>query len=328
MYVTDLETVLITGGAGFIGSNLAHELVKQDVNVRILDSFSDEYGANHKNLSEIEQQIRVIRGDVCDNNLVSDLVSDVDVVFHLAAQLSRTISMEQPQTDIKTNCQGTITVLEAVRQHNPTAKVIYTGSQAVFGKPAELPLTETTPTDPIDIYGTNKLAAEQYCKNYSRSHDLFTTTLRLTNVYGPRSQLSNPNYGVINNFINAALQGEPLTVFEPGTMKRDPIFVSDVVEALLRAADCKEANGESFVIGSGSPVTIKELANHIVDISGNGIVETTPWPEEWERIKVGDIYVDPEKASKLLDWTATTDLNTGLERTLDYSESHRDAYLP
>lgn len=321
------SSALITGGAGFIGSNLMHSLVDQGVDVTLLDSMSEEYGANRRNLSPISDEIELRVGDVRDKETVSNLVKDVDVVFHLAAQLSRPMSMEEPERDIDINCNGTITVLETVRKYNPTAKVVYTGSQAAFGEPSELPITETTDDNPVDIYGVNKLAGEHYCNVYYRAHGLKTTTVRLTNVYGPRAQLINANYGVINKFLRLALEEEQLTVYEPGTMKRDPIFVDDVVRALILAAESADANGEMFVIGSGNPVTIYELAETIVEVAGKGRVEMVPWPEDWESIRIGDIYTKPTYAYETLDWKPSTELEDGMEQTVTFYENHQDTYL-
>lgn len=326
-HLTEGSSALITGGAGFIGSNLMHSLLNRGVDVTLLDTMDETYGANRENIYPKSDDIELYVGDVRDKEVVSQLVTDIDVVFHLAAQLSRPISMEEPEHDIAINCNGTITVLDAVRNHNPTAKVIYTGSQAAFGDPPELPITETTEENPVDIYGVNKLAAEHYCQVYHRAYELETTTVRLTNVYGPRAQLINANYGVINKFLRLALEDEHLTVYEPGTMKRDPIFVDDVVRALILATENPEASGEMFVVGSGKPVTIYELAETIVEVVGKGRVEMVPWPDDWESIRIGDIYTAPAHARETLGWDPSTGLEEGLEKTVAFYERHRDAYL-
>lgn len=321
------DSALITGGAGFIGSNLAHFLLARGVEITILDTMSDEYGANRRNLFPAFDEVELCVGDVRDETTVSKLVEGVDAVFHLAAQLSRPISMDKPKRDIEINCKGTVTILEAVRKHNPDAKVVYTGSQAAYGEPTELPLTESVAPNPVDVYGANKLAAEQYCNVYHRAHGIDTTTVRLTNVYGPRAQLSNPNYGVINKFIKLSIKDKNLTVYEPGTMKRDPVFVNDVVRALVSAAESPEANGEMFVIASGESVTIHKLAQTIVDTVGTGTVEMVPWPEDWDSIRVGDIHADPAYAQNVLGWESTTGLKAGLRETVEYYQVNQDAYL-
>lgn len=322
------EQVLITGGAGFIGSNLAHKLVEEGNEVTILDTMDERYGANQTNICQIRDKINFVRGDVRDPEIVSQLIDNVDVVFHMAAQLSRTRSMVDPIVDIDINCCGMATVLQAIQKHNPEARLVFTSSQAVYGVPNERPLTEDSVPDPIDIYGANKLAAEKYCSVYATAHDIETFVLRLTNVYGPRAQLQNPEYGVINRFIRLALQGETLPVYEPGTMKRDPIYIGDVVSGLLAAAQSNdETVGEPLLLASGVAWSIRDLAEAIVDIAGSGEVEIVPWPEDWDSIRIGDITTDPTKTKDLLKWEPRTNFQDGLETTIRYYKRHWDDYV-
>lgn len=321
-----LNTALITGGAGFIGSNLAHELVNKEVDVTILDTMSNKYGANKANLDPIQSEVDLVIGDVRDEDIVAELVNNVDAVFHLAAQLSRPISMENPEHDLDINCRGTLTVLEAVRKENPDIPVVYTSSQAIFGKPVELPATEETPPNPVDIYGTHKLAGEQYCRVYHQAYGIGTISLRLTNVYGPRAQLDNPNYGVINKFLRLALKDETLSVYKPGTMIRDPIFVDDVVHVLVSVVE-RDVSGETFVIGSEQQVPIRELAKTIVETVGKGSVKLVPWPDKWASIRIGDIYVDASKARNRLDWEPQVKLISGLKQTFEYYRDRFDQYI-
>lgn len=327
MNIGNIDTALITGGAGFIGSNLAIRLSDHDIDITILDSMNEEYGGNQKNLKPIAGDIELRVGDIRDKDIIRELIKDVDIIFHLAAQLSRPISMNHPEEDIDINCRGTINLLEALRKHNPQARFVYTGSQATFGKPTELPITEETADKPVDIYGANKLAAEHYGRIYNSAHGIPTVSLRLTNVYGPRAQLSNPNYGVINKFLRRALEDKILTVYEPGTMRRDPIFVDDVTDALVRAAIEPDAVGKTFVIGSCSPVSIRHLAEQIVEIVETGRVEMTDWPDDWASIRVGDIYVNPDRAYEVLGWEPRTELDEGLRQTVDFYQQHKEAYL-
>lgn len=324
-----VDAALVTGGYGFIGSNLATALSNRDVSVTVLDTMGKPYGSNPANLDLSDPNLEHVHGDVRDEKTVRDVASDVDVVFHLAAQLSRPRSLEDPRHDIDVNCNGTITVLETLKRENPTASLVFTGSQAEFGVPDELPLSEDVAERPIDVYGANKLAAEHYCDVYREVHGIDCTTLRLSNVYGPRANLQNVNYGVINKFLRLALEDEQLTVFEPGTMKRDPIFVGDVVRALIAAATTPstERTRSSYVVGTGEPVTVRGIAEHIVEVAGSGTVEIVPWPDDWDSIRVGDLYMDPSAAMADLDWEPTVSFEDGLEETVAFYLSHWDAYL-
>lgn len=318
--------VLVTGGLGFIGSNLVHRLVESGSDVTVLDSVDDEYGGNWFNVAKVEDSIDVAIGDIRDEGTIIDLIDGKDFIFHLAAQLSRPISISDPQFDVTVNCTGSLNVLQGARESSTNPIVVFTSSQAVFGSPSELPLTEESPDDPIDIYGANKSAAENYFNIYQQVHGVSTRSVRLTNVYGPRAQLDNPKYGVINKFVRLAFQGETLTVYEPGTMRRDPVFVGDVIDGLLLAGTEGDA-GEDYIIGSGKSFTIKALASTIVDAVGQGSVELTEWPEDWDSIRVGDIEVDNTKARRELGWEPNVSLKEGMKRTADYFDGNLNEYF-
>jgi UDP-glucose 4-epimerase len=321
------KRVLITGGLGFIGSTLTHTLVDAGANVTIFDARLSEYGSNPTNIREIRDEVQVVEGDVREAKAVATLVQSSDVVFHLAAQLSRTVSNEQPDVDAGINCIGLLNVLSAASSCEDPPRVVFTSSQAVVGRPPTLPLDESTRAAPRDIYGVNKRAGELYCDVYTDTHDVPTVVSRLTNVYGPRAQLSNPNYGVIHNFIASALKDETLTVFEPGTMQRDFIHVDDVVTGLLELGRADSAIGERYILGTGRPTTIKWLAETIVDIAGSGAVELVPWPDEWDSIRVGDLYADPSSMKEQFGWEATTYLENGLRGTIEFYREYSTDYL-
>jgi UDP-glucose 4-epimerase len=319
--------VLITGGAGFIGSNLSRALVGKCANVTILDQFLQEYGSNTTNLEGIDDQIQIIEGDVRDLGTVTDAVSEADVVFHLASQLSRTVSNEQPSKDIEINCVGTMNVLQAASNRETKPRVVFTSSQAVIGQPPSIPITEETRSKPIDVYGANKRASEHYADIFHRVHEVPTVVFRLTNVYGPRAQLNNPNYGVINRFIRLALQDETLPVFQPGEMTRDFVYVDDVVRALLKGGISHDVVGERYIVGSGTGTSIIKLANLIVTHAGKGDVELVSWPEEWDSIRIGDLVSDPAKLQRDTGWEPKIKLTDGVKQMLSYYEEHIDSYL-
>lgn len=320
--------VIITGGMGFIGSNLARSLVERDVTVHIIDAELPEYGANRANISDVESEVDIHTFDIRDQERLKSLFEKIQpaAVFHLAAQLSRPISVSDPLTDVDINCTGTINVLEAVKDHCPDASVLFTSSQAVYGVPESLPLTEKTETSPIDIYGANKLAGEKYCDVYTKVHGIDIKTIRLTNVYGPRAQLDNPKYGVINKFIRNAITDTELPVYKPGTMLRDFVFIDDVISAILAITSDGES-GDTYLVGSGTSTSIKELAQTIVDRTGSGEVTMVDWPDDWGGIRVGDITIETEKATTTTEWEPETTLLEGVDRTVEYYSTHLEQYL-
>jgi nucleoside-diphosphate-sugar epimerase len=321
------QQVLITGGAGFIGSNLANSLVEENHHVTILDSFEDSYGSNIFNLNQIEERIDIVREDIRDLEKMDVDLVDFDVIFHLAAQLSRTTSLEEPLRDTSINALGTLTLLDQLKELTDPPRFVFTSSQAVYGSPDNLPLTRKSPTKPVDIYGANKQVAERYCEIFSEIHGVPTVSARLTNVYGPRAQLSNPNYGVVNQFIRASLQNETLTVFKPGTMTRDLIHVSDVVSGLRSCASSDKVLGEQVLLSSGNSISVKELANTIVKIAESGNVRLVDWPDDWDSIKIGSLFTSPEESEELLGWRAEVSLKEGLKDTISYYNRNKDKYL-
>ncbi|MEM2293846.1 MAG: SDR family NAD(P)-dependent oxidoreductase [Nitrososphaerota archaeon] len=319
--------VLITGGLGFIGSNLAHKLVSLGAEVKIYDALLEGYGANLANIREIKDKVEVIIGDIREYKKLKEVIKDSDVVFHCAAQVSRIDSMSNPWLDININCVGTINVLEAVKESSKETKVIYTSSRAVAGLAKKLPVDEETPPNPVDIYGADKHVAEMYCKIYHRAYGLKTTILRLTNCYGPRAQMKTPRYGVINWFIKMALENKILTVYHPGTMLRDYVYVDDAIDALILAAQNNEAVNEIFYVTSGNPITLVELANMIVRIANGGEVKIVKSQKEWELIEIGDFYATYDKIKKKLGWYPKTDIETGLRETIQFYKERWSDYL-
>jgi nucleoside-diphosphate-sugar epimerase len=316
--------ILITGGKGFIGSHLADELVSRGANVTILDCHREHSGANDANIEDLGGSVTFLEESVEDATAVEEAVRGQDLIFHLAAQVSRVESNKNPQSDVQTNCIGTLNVLKAVQNSENSPRVVFTSSRAVYGISQENPISEDHETEPLDIYGANKLAAEKYCKIYNRE-GVETVIARLANVYGPRAQVHDTNYGVINVFARRAIEDETLTVFEPGTMKRDCVFVTDAVEVLIALGTHGE-RGEVYNVGTGQGHTILEIAEYLVDISGSGDVELVPWPDDWEGLKVGDFIADNSKLTEDLNWQPKTDLETGLEKTVQFYESNLEAY--
>jgi UDP-glucose 4-epimerase len=318
--------VLITGGLGFIGSNLAQALVGLGADVTLYDALLREYGANWVNIEEIRNKVNVVVGDVRDYDKLKSLVAEANIIFHCASQVSRLLSMSNPELDIGINCIGTINVLEAARNSkNNEVKVIYPGSRASAGLAKKLPVDEETPVDPVDIYGVNKLASEMYLKIYHNTYGLKTTTLRLNNCYGPRAQMKTPNYGIAQWFIRMALEDKTLTVYHPGTMLRDYVYIDDVVKGLILVSQHNKAVGEMFYVGSEKPISIMDLAKKIVNIAHSGKIEMVSSPKEWSAIEIGDFYSSYAKIEKL-GWKPETNIETGLKKAIEFYRERLQLY--
>src|SRR4051794_5392615 len=225
---------LITGGLGFIGSNLAIRLADLGARVTLVDAMIPEYGGNLFNIEPVRDRVVVNFGDVCDRLAMNWLVKGQDYVFHLAGQVSHVMSMTDPFPDIEFNIKGTAVVMEAIRHHNPRAKVVFTGTRGQYGPAVRLPVDESAPTNPKAIYEISNLTAEKIIQVYHHTHGIRAVLLRLTNVYGPRAQMRHSQYGVVNWFVRQALDGVPMKVFGDGKILRDFLFVDDCVDALVR----------------------------------------------------------------------------------------------
>jgi len=319
--------VLVTGGLGFVGSNVANRLVELGADVTVLDAELPKMGSNRANVADVRDEITVVEADVRDEEAVRAHVRESDVVYHCAAQLSRLVANEEPGTDVDINCKGVVNVLEAAADAEPAPHVVFTSSLAVFGRPASVPVDESTEIRPIDMYGANKRAGEHYCRIYWEMEDVPTTVVRPANVYGPRAPLSVDGYGVQNQFVASALRDETLTVFEPGTTLRDYVYVGDATDALVELAGAEQTFGEEYVLGRGEGTTLEELAEAAVEAAGAGEVEMVPWPEEWDEVSRGDVVTDPSKLETDVDWQPTVDLETGLRETVAFYRSRKDDYL-
>jgi len=318
--------VLVTGGLGFVGSNLAHRLVDEGATVTLYDARLPHLGANDANVEGIREAVTVVEADVRDVDRIAEAVTAADVVFHCAAQNDRTYARDHAGVDVDVNCRGTVNVLEAAAGADPSPRVVFTSSLAVYGRIDRLPVDEETPRDPIDLYGANKQAAEQYCRIYRRLDDVPTVICRLPNVYGPRAPIDR-GFGIQGTFVANAVRDETLTVFEPGSVQRDLLHVEDVVDVLVRLATAEQVVGETYVLGSGEGTTLLELAEAAVAAADAGEVELVPWPEDWREIERGDVYTDPTKLREELGWDPSIDLETGLAETIAFYRANREAYL-
>ena len=319
--------VMITGGLGFIGSNLAHRLVALGADVIIIDSLIPDYGGNLHNIAGLEDRLRVNIADVRQANTMNYLVQGRDVIFNLAGQVSHIDSMRDPHTDLEINCRSQLTLLEACRHHNPDAKVVYASTRQIYGKPDVLPVTERHLVRPTDVNGINKAAGEYYHLVYNNVFGVRACSLRLTNVYGPRQLLKHNRQGFIGWFIRLAIEDQEIQVFGDGSQVRDFVYVEDAAEAFLLAGATDAVNGEVFNVGGDEPTSHADLVRLLVDLSGRGTCRFVEWPPEKKAIDIGSFYADSSRFRTRTGWTPRVSLRDGLAATLDYYRAHYDDYV-
>ena len=320
--------VMITGGLGFIGSNLAHRLVALGADVLLVDSLIPDYGGNLFNIDGIVDRVRVNIADVRQSSTMNYLVRDREVIFNLAGQVSHIDSLRDPHTDLDINCRSQLTLLEACRHNNPAAKVVYAGTRQVYGRPDFLPVSEQHLVKPTDVNGINKVAGEYYHLVYNNVFGVRACSLRLTNVYGPRQLLKHNRQGFIGWFIRQAVEGAQIQIFGDGTQLRDFVFVDDAVDAFLRAGVNDACNGEVFNVGGGPPISHRALVTMLLDVAGHGSMTFVEWPPDKKAIDIGSFYSSSAKFAAVTGWQPATGLADGLARTLAFYRAHFDRYVP
>ena len=319
--------VMITGGMGFIGSNLARALVAAGADILIVDALNPEYGGNRFNLHGIEEYIRVNVSDVRDETSMNALVQDREVIFNLAGQVSHIDSMRDPYTDLEINCRAQLSMLEACRRHNPTVRVVYAGTRQVYGRPDRLPVDEHHLVRPADINGVNKAAGEYYHLLYNNVFDVRASSLRLTNVYGPRQLMKHSRQGFIGWFIRLAIEGREIEIFGDGSQLRDFVYVDDAADAFLRAGATDACDGEVFNVGGDEPVSHRDLVTLLLETAGAGSVRYVDWPPEKKRIDIGSFYSDSTKFREAVGWQPQVGLREGLRRTIAFYREHLGHYV-
>ncbi len=318
--------VMVTGGLGFIGSNLARRLVELGAEVLLVDSLVPGYGGNLHNVADLGGRVVVNVADVRSEWSINYLVQGRDVIFNLAGQVSHVDSMSDPRTDLEINCRAQLTLLEACRRHNPGVKVVYASTRQIYGKPRYLPLDEEHLVVPTDVNGINKAAGERYHLLYNDVHGVRAAALRLTNTYGPRMLMSHGRQGFLPWFVRLAMDGQDVTLYAPGEQLRDFTYVDDAVDAFLRAGASEAANGEAFNLGGLRPYRLREVAELVVGAAGAGRVRLVPFPPEKRAIEVGSVHSSYAKIERVLGWRPTVGLEEGLARMVAYYRRHRDHY--
>ncbi len=320
------KRALITGGMGFIGSNLAIALVDLGVNVTVADAMIPGYGGNLFNIEPVRDRVTVNFCDIRDVNVMNYLVKNQDFIFHLAGQVDHILSQTDPFPDIDINIKGTAILMEACKHHNPAARVIYTGTRGQYGPAVFLPVSETAPTHPKGIYELSNLTAEKVIEIYNDIHNIHSVLLRLTNIYGPRAQMLHSRYGVVNWFVRLVIDGTPIKVFGDGLIKRDFLYIDDCVQAILMAAVCDAARGQVLNVGVDHPTNFIELADALIAAGGGGRWEFAPFSAERKAQEPGDFYSDVSKIKQIVGWESVTPLADGLARTIDFYRQHEARY--
>jgi UDP-glucose 4-epimerase len=318
--------VLVTGGLGFIGSNLAHRLVELGAEVVLVDSLIPEYGGNPANIVGIEDAVRVNVSDVRDERSLRSLVRGQEVLFNLAGQTSHVDSLHDPFTDLDINCRSQLSILETCRRENPEVKVVFASTRQLYGRPRYLPVDEEHPVVPVDPNGVNKAAGEGYHLVYGQVYGLRSTILRLTNTYGPRMRVKDDRQTFLGTWLRLVVEGEELLIFGDGTQRRDFTYVDDAVEAFLLAGAKAEADGEIFNLGGDPPMSLAELAELLVEIAGAGSHRLVPFPEERRSIDIGDYFADDAKIRGRLGWEPTVPMREGLARSVEYYRERAASY--
>jgi nucleoside-diphosphate-sugar epimerase len=325
------RSCVVTGGLGFIGSNLALALHGAGAKVTVIDAKFERHGADPRNLvpdgTTEPAAIAVVETDLADSATLAPVLRDADYVFNLAGQVSHVDSMTDPLFDLRVNLTSQASFLELLRRENPGAVTVYTSTRQIFGKPRYLPVDEDHPVSPADVNGVSKYAAEQLHLLYHEIYGLPACSLRLTNVYGPRQRLRDNFQGFLPIFLRHALAGESITVFGEGTQQRDCLHVDDVVECLLLAALAPEARGQAFNIGNEEHLSLGQIAEEIVRAAGSGWVDHVPWPPDRDAIDIGSYFADGSKAKRLLGWESRTRFREGIEATIAFYRSRLDWYV-
>lgn len=316
---------LITGGLGFIGSNLAGRLVEVGADVTLVDSLIPTYGGNLFNIQGLENKLRVNIADVRDENSMDYLVRKQDYIFNLAGQISHLDSMIDPYTDMEINCRSQLSILEACRKNNAEVKIVYAGTRQIYGNPDYLPVDEKHLVRPTDVNGINKAAGERYHLVYATAYGMRTSSLRLTNCYGPRQWMRDNRLTSQGWLLRLVLDDSTAQIYGDGTQLRDLNYVDDVVDAFLRAAAFEEANGQFFNLG-GQPYSLVEQVGKMIELAGTGRYELVPWPENKQKISIGDYFGDYRKIQAMLGWQPTIEIEEGLRRTIAYYRQNKKYY--
>ena len=320
------KEVLVTGGLGFVGSNLAAKLVDCGAHVLLMDAMIPGLGGNLFNVEPVRDQVVVNFSDIRDEHSMNYVVRGKDFIFHLAGQNDHVLSLTDPYSDIDINIKGSVVLLEACRKFNPEARLVYTGTRGEYGSVAKLPASEDAPINPKGLYELSSLTSQKIFKIYHDNHGIQSVTLRLTNIYGERAQMLHSRFGVANWFIRQAIDGETIRVFGDGQILRDFLYVQDCVDAILMAASSEQAYGEVLNVGDDKASSFLELAKIAIEEAGSGEWEFAPFTQERAAQEPGDFYSDISKIRRVVGWEPTTSLRAGVKQTVDFYRHNKPQY--
>jgi UDP-glucose 4-epimerase len=320
------KRALITGGQGFIGSNLAHRLVALGACVRIVDAALPHTGANAFNLRGIQRDVDFHQADLREADTIPELIVGQDYLFNLAGLVSHMDSMEAPQIDLEINAACQLSIVEACLKHNPGIKIVYAGTRQIYGRSQYLPVDEKHPIVPVDFNGVTKRAGEMYHMVSHRAYGLHATSLRMTNTYGPRMHCKDGRLNFLGDWIRRLFKNQPLQIYGTGEQVRDLNFVDDVADAMLLAVGSEQSAGQIYNLGSPEPIRLLDLAQLMIEIFGSGTCEFCPFPPERQRIDIGDYHGDYSKIQNQFGWQPKVSLREGLARTFEFYRQYKQYY--
>lgn len=319
------KKILITGGLGFIGSNLAIKLVEEGSDVTLIDSLIEGYGGNIFNINSIADKVRWIKADIRNRKEIDKLILGQELIFNLAGTLSHIDSMSDPMTDLEINCRAQLSLLESIRKYNSNTRIVFAGTRNQYGKAKSLPVTEDHPQVPTDINGINNIAAEKYHLMYDHVYGIKAVSIRMTNTFGPRHQMRHSRQGVLNWFIRKMLDGETITLYGDGKQIRDVNYIDDVVAALLAVGASDDGWGEAYNLG-GTAVSLVEFVDRVIKIIGRGKYAFKQFPKDRKTIEIGDYIASWQKMKKTYAWEPKVSLEEGIRRTVEYYKKYRKYY--
>ena len=321
------KKILITGGLGFIGSNLARRLIDYGNTITVVDSLIPEYGGNLRNVHDIQDKITVSQSDVRDVEAINNLITGHDYLFNLAGQTSHLDSMHDPITDLDINAKAQLSILEACRKYNTDIRIVFASTRQIYGKPKYLPVDEKHPRHPVDVNGINKIAGEQYHILYQEVYGIASTVLRLTNTYGPRMRIRDARQTFLGIWIRNLLEGKPIQVFGDGKQRRDYNYVEDVLDALLIAATEENAIGKVYNLGAPDPLSLKDTAKIMCQEIEGSDYQMIPFPEDRKAIDVGDFICDYSAFRNQFGWEPKVEFDKGIAKSISYFDKELVHYL-
>lgn len=320
------KKVLITGGLGFVGSNLSIRLAELGAEVLIVDNMLPRQGGNLFNIEPVKDKVKVNISDIRNPTSMNHLVKGMDYIFHIAGQVNHVDSVKDPLNDLSINVEGTLVLMEALRMNNPKAIVIFTGTRGEYGSSLSLPVAENHAINPIGIYAITNFAAERIVLTYHNLHHIKSVCLRITNTFGPRHQMAHDEYGVFNWFIRKSMDNEIIPIFGDGRILRDYLYINDLTDSMLAIALAENTYGEVYNVGSGVPLSFEELAKKIIGITGTGKVNHTEFTTERKALEPGDYYADITKIKAAIGWQPKISLDEGISKTVEYYKKHKKHY--